>query len=78
MIIGAFFLLQIEKLKSESLSYSLLNGVGALLVLISLIYSFNLAAFILEIFWLAISLIGVWRYFKKRNSVVATKTKDSL
>ncbi len=77
MIIGAFFLLQIEKLKSESLSYSLLNGVGALLVLISLIYSFNLAALILEVFWLGISLIGVWRYFKKRKPAAVNDIKDS-
>ena len=67
MIIAAFFFLQVEKLKSDTLSYSLLNGVGALLVIVSLLYSFNLAAFILEVFWLFISFMGLKRQWHKRK-----------
>ena len=67
MIIAAFFFLQVEKLKSDTLSYSLLNGVGALLVIVSLLYSFNLAAFILEVFCLFISFIGLKRQWHKRK-----------
>ncbi|WP_164503504.1 CBU_0592 family membrane protein [Pleionea sediminis] len=67
LIIGAFFFLQIEKIKSDSMSYSILNGLGAVLVLISVFYSFNLAALILQLFWLAISAIGIIRVVKKKK-----------
>ena len=63
VIILTYVLLQIGKIKSEQLSYSLLNAVGALLILISLYYSFNLPSFIVEFFWLIISLFGIGKYF---------------
>lgn len=63
VIILTYVLLQIGKIKSEQLSYSLLNAAGALLILISLYYSFNLPSFIVEFFWLIISLFGIGKYF---------------
>ena len=50
MIVIAYLLLQLDKLPSSSLSYSLLNAAGALLIIISLIFKFNLSAFIVEVF----------------------------
>jgi hypothetical protein len=61
LIIGAYLLLQLEKLPSSSPRYSLLNAAGALLIIVSLIFAFNLSAFIVEAFWFLISLLGVWR-----------------
>ena len=61
LIIVAYLLLQLEKLPSSSPRYSLLNAAGALLIIISLVFAFNLSAFIVEAFWFLISLIGVWR-----------------
>jgi hypothetical protein len=58
MVLG-YLLLQAEKVRSSDLSYSLMNGVGALLVLISLLYRFNLSAFLVEAFWLLISIYGL-------------------
>ena len=63
VIILTYVLLQIGNIKSEQLSYSLLNAAGALLILISLYYSFNLPSFIVEFFWLIISLFGIGKYF---------------
>jgi len=48
-----------EKISSRSFVYSLTNAAGALLVLISLCFQFNLSAFIIEFFWLIISLYGL-------------------
>ena len=63
LIVGTFFLLQIDKLSNKSTSYSVLNALGAVLVLVSLMVEFNLSAFIIEIFWLIISIIGlVYRF----------------
>ncbi|HEX5703989.1 MAG TPA: hypothetical protein VFX97_12365 [Pyrinomonadaceae bacterium] len=61
MVVG-YLLLQAEKIRSSDLSYSLMNGVGALLVLISLLYRFNLSAFLVEAFWLLISIYGLIKF----------------
>ncbi len=66
LIIGTYVLLQAGKIKSETLLYSLLNAAGAGLILISLLYSFNFPAFIVEFFWILISLYGIVKYFLKR------------
>jgi hypothetical protein len=68
VIIGTYLLLQFGKIKSETLAYSLLNAIGAGLILISLVYSFNFSAFIVEFFWLLISLFGIGRYFLRKNN----------
>ncbi|MDQ3042830.1 MAG: hypothetical protein M3R11_10700 [Acidobacteriota bacterium] len=67
LIILTYTALQLEKIRSETLLYSLLNALGASLVLISLVYSFNFAAFIVEFFWVLISIYGIAKYFLKRN-----------
>ena len=59
LMVIAYLLLQLDKLSSSAVSYSLLNAVGALLVIFSLIYHFNLSAFLMEVFWLLISLFGL-------------------
>lgn len=60
-ILLAYLLLQLGRLGSRTLAYSLLNGVGASFILVSLIYDFNLSAFIIELFWLLISMYGLMR-----------------
>jgi len=67
LIILTYVLLQLEKLRSTDLLYSLLNGVGAALILVSLFYSFNFPSFIVEFFWLLISLFGVGKYLLKHG-----------
>jgi hypothetical protein len=53
-----YLLLQINYLSARSLRYSVLNGLGAGLILVSLWFNFNLSAFIIEASWLVISCIG--------------------
>ncbi len=65
MLLGTYFALQIDRIDSRSLAYSLLNGISAVLILISLLYTFNWASFIIEIFWISISLIGIVRWMKR-------------
>ena len=67
LIIVAYLLLQLEKLPSSSPRYSLLNAAGALLIMVSLIFAFNLSAFIVEAFWFLISLVGLWRSLSARK-----------
>jgi len=68
IIIGTYLSLQFGKIKSETLAYSLLNAVGAALIITSLIYNFNFSAFIVEFFWLLISLFGIGRYFLRKKN----------
>ena len=68
IIIFTYILLQLEKIRSETLVYSLLNALGASLIIVSLLYSFNFSAFIVEFFWLLISLFGIGKYFLKVKS----------
>jgi hypothetical protein len=59
LMVVAYLLLQLEKLSSSAVNYLLLNMVGAALVIISLKFRFNLSAFLMEAFWLLISLFGL-------------------
>jgi hypothetical protein len=68
VIILTYILLQSEKIKSESLLYSLLNASGASLIIVSLIFNFNFSAFIVEFFWVLISLYGIGKFFLKKKS----------
>lgn len=66
IIILAYVLLQIGRVRSEQLVYSLLNAVGATLILISLYYDFNFPSFVVEFFWLVISLFGIGKYLRQK------------
>ena len=68
LIIVAYLLLQLEKLPSSSPRYSLVNAAGALLIMISLVFAFNLSAFVVEAFWFLISLVGLWRSLSARKN----------
>jgi hypothetical protein len=70
LMVVAYMLLQLEKLSSSAFSYLLLNTVGAVLVIISLIFRFNLSAFLMEIFWLLISLYGLAKPLFSRPGAV--------
>lgn len=59
LIIGSYLLLQLNRWHSRQLRYSLVNALGALLVILSLFFDFNLSAFLVEFFWLLVSLLGV-------------------
>ena len=67
LVVLAYFLLQLEKIPANSLSYNLMNLVGATLLLISLCFTFNLASFVIELFWIGASLIGLWKIYRGRN-----------
>jgi hypothetical protein len=69
LMVIAYLLLQLEKLSGSALSYLLLNAVGAVLVMISLMFRFNLSAFLMEAFWLLISLYGLAKPLLSKRAV---------
>lgn len=77
LILVMYLSLQTDKISSRSLIYSLLNALGALLILISLYFQFNLSAFIIEFFWLMISLYGLYKHFKSiKKMLIHPKSID--
>ncbi len=68
LILYAYWALQTDRLSSKSRSYNILNALGAAGILISLIFDFNLSAFLIEIAWLAISLYGLLRAARPTQS----------
>jgi len=67
MLMIAYLMLQLNKLHSDGLAYSLLNLFGAGLIILSLLVNFNLSAFLMEVFWVLISFVGIYRYFRLKT-----------
>lgn len=67
MILLAYFALQIERLDPQGLAYSAANFLGAALIAVSLVFEFNFSAMLIEICWMAISLIGILRIVRGRR-----------
>jgi len=67
LIVIAYLLLQLDKLPSSSLRFSLLNAAGSLLIIVSLVFKFNVSAFLVEVFWFLISLLGLIKWFISRK-----------
>jgi len=65
LIVGSYLLLQIGRMRAEQVAWPVLNGLGAALVMVSLLFEFNLGAFVLECFWLVISAIGLIRILRR-------------
>ena len=64
--LSAYGLLQLGTLKLEDPRYAFLNGLGALLILYSLAFDFNLASFVTQTAWLALTVIGFIRSRARR------------
>ena len=64
MLMITYLMLQLNKLRSDGLAYSVLNAVGASLIVLSLRVDFNLSAMLMEVFWVLISFVGIYRYFR--------------
>ena len=67
ILIITYLMLQLNKLSSDSLAYSVLNAAGAGLIVISLLFDFNLSALLMEVFWVLISFVGIYRYFRLKT-----------
>ena len=66
IIVLAYLLLQVERINPKSLEYSLSNAIGSIMILYSLMEHWNLASVVIEVFWIMISLYGVYKYFRRK------------
>ena len=64
--ISAYAMLQLDRVRSTDNLYLLLNGLGSGLILVSLLYSFNLPSFVTQALWLVFTVVGFVRARGKR------------
>ncbi len=66
-ILGTYLALQTGRLDSKSVAYSALNGIGAGAIAVSLLFEFNLSAFVIEVAWVVVSLYGLVRAWRTHH-----------
>lgn len=71
IVLGAYLATQLAYLNSDDLLFPLANVIGAALIAFSLIYTFNLASALMEVFWIAISIVGIIRYRRNKRSTAS-------
>lgn len=54
-----------EGWSADSVTFNAVNLVGAVLLIISLCFHFNLGSFMIEVFWIAIAVRALYTHFKK-------------
>jgi hypothetical protein len=69
IIILMYFMLERGTIQSKDLSYPSYNLVGAILILFSLHFNWNLASIVIECFWIAISIYGVVRCIRRKKII---------
>lgn len=68
LILLSYLLVQLDKIDTQGFRYSLVNGLGAGLLCISLYINFNFSGLLMELSWLLISLYGLYRCGRKSSS----------
>ena len=66
-IIVMYAMLQLGKISAERPAFSAFNALGAVFILVSLTYEFNLSAALMEGVWLLVSLYGLWKALSSRR-----------
>ncbi len=64
-ILVGYYLVQTSKIPPEGLIYPTINCIGSAFIIISLITEFNLPTLIINIAWIMISLIGIFRWYQR-------------
>ncbi|QIZ77939.1 CBU_0592 family membrane protein [Ferrimonas lipolytica] len=72
--LAPFILLQTGRMAADNPLYSVLNIVGAGLILVTMTYQYNLASLLTNSVWLVFSLFGLQRTLKARAKSKRTET----
>lgn len=65
MIVLAYLATQLRRLDATGLAFPVVNLAGSALISVSLWWNFNLASVLMELFWMAISLLGILRWWRE-------------
>lgn len=61
MVMVAYLLLTVGRWTADLLRYHMFNFLGALFLLFSLFFDWNLPSVVIQIAWMLISLVGMYR-----------------
>jgi paired small multidrug resistance pump len=67
MVLIAYSFLQARRMDGNGVLYPLINLIGAILILISLLYKPNMPAIVMEAAWAVVSVIGIFFAFRARK-----------
>ena len=67
LLIVTYALLQLDRIDPKGFWYSFNNMIVAILVSVSLYYTWNTASVVIEVFWFLISVYGLVMYHKRKN-----------
>lgn len=67
LYLTAYGALQLGFLRGSSVAYTVLNLAAASFVLLSLVEAFNVSSLLIQVFWIALSIIGLARMAWARN-----------
>ena len=67
-VLGAYLLLQTQRLRGDGMVYSVMNMVGAVGILVPVLYApaMNYSVVFIELAWIAISVYGMWHAAKRK------------
>lgn len=68
LVVAAYFATQIRMMNSDDLAFPVVNLVGSVLIVYSLLQNFNLASMLIEGFWVVISGIGIIQHIRQRRA----------
>lgn len=67
LLIGTYALLQFDRIDPKGFWYSFNNMIVAVLVTVSLLYNWNLASMVIEVFWFSLSVYGLYNFYRQRK-----------
>jgi len=67
LLVTTYAMLQTDRIDPKGFWYSFNNMIVAILVSVSLYYTWNTASVVIEVFWFLISVYGIVMYSKRRN-----------
>jgi hypothetical protein len=68
VFVAAYFANQQRWLRSEDWRYPCVNLIGAVLILVSLVFEWNFPSVVIEVFWAIISVYGMAKSLRERAS----------
>ena len=67
LLITTYGMLQFDRIDPKGFWYSFNNMCVAILVTVSLVYNFNLASMVIELFWFMLSVYGILKWYKRND-----------
>jgi len=67
LILLSYWMLQNNRFPRDLLGYSVMNLIGALLVVVSLCFSWNTSAMVIEVAWVFMSAIAILKALRERE-----------